>query len=399
MSTALFAWTGCETDVNGNGGAPAAAGYVGSATCAACHPSFATLTEPGGHAQALKAVDGGPPTYPPDSPVAGVPDPPPGFAWTDVSYLIGGYTKGANFVDADGFVLINDTTGQPLFYHLANPPTATAAGYDPVAPDQISQAPFDYDCFRCHTTGPESFDTNGGMRQQNRAGIGGTWSEDGVHCEACHGPGSKHVPDPPAGNIVIDASNDTCDRCHVGQGDGSAIQAFGGFIVGNQQSLEVDAGPHAGFQCIVCHNPHGSLVADREAAIRNACTDCHSSMNMALHAGRVFVRGDDVEPLSCESCHMSRAGKNASSATTAPLDGTVGRIGDTRTHLVLIDTLERDFTAMFSADGGAVLTGADGRAAVTLDFVCLRCHDGEGSAFALTLDGAGAIADGIHDPP
>lgn len=391
---------GCDVALDGgNGGAPEPAGFVGSSTCVACHPSFGTLTEPGGHANVLKAVDGGSPSYPPEAPFAGVPDPPPGFAWTDISYVIGGYAKGANFINADGFVLVDDTIGRPLNYHLENRPTDTAPGYDGVPPDQVSQAPFSFDCIQCHTTGAVSFDDNGGMRQQNRPGIDGTWSEDGVHCEACHGPGSKHVPDPPAGNIVIDASNTTCDRCHVGQGGGPEMRAFDGFIAGDQQSLEVEAGPHAGFQCIVCHNPHGSLVADRDHAIRNTCTICHTEMNMALHAGRVFARGDFVERLSCESCHMAFAAKNVSSATTAPLGGTVGRIGDTRTHLVIIDTLERDYTGMLSADGGAVLTGADGRAAVTLDFVCLRCHDGEGSAFALTLDGASAIADGIHDPP
>jgi hypothetical protein len=53
---------------------------------------------------------------------------------------------------------------------------------------------------------------------------------------------------------------------------------------------------------------------------------------------------------------------------------------------------------MFTADGAEVVVDEEGKTAVTLDFICLRCHHALGSAFELTHPAASAIADGIHDP-
>ena len=44
-----------------------------------------------------------------------------------------------------------------------------------------------------------------------------------------------------------------------------------------------------------------------------------------------------------------------------------------------------------------VVKDANGKAAVTIDFVCLRCHNTEnGFPFRLTLKSASEIARGIH---
>ena len=56
-------------------------------------------------------------------------------------------------------------------------------------------------------------------------------------------------------------------------------------------------------------------------------------------------------------------------------------------------------TITFSADGTRVAEDQQGRAAVTLDFVCLRCHNDQGNAFQLTLRGASSVSDRIHVDP
>lgn len=387
---------GGPADGDATGGEPT---YIGSAACAACHPDIAATLELHGHSQALKVTQGTAPSYPPEAPFAGVPSPPPTFEWSDVAFVIGGYTKAANFVDVDGFVLTDGAAGTPLQYTLERPHSATEAAFVPFSPGDVTASPYPYECFRCHTTGGEPIETNGGQRQGNRPGIGGTWAEEGVRCEACHGPGSLHPPDPSGGTIVVDSTAALCARCHGYPDEAEVIVAADGFIAGNQQFGEVQASPHAGFACIVCHNPHVSVTFDRANALRNGCRACHPGQNMAMHEGKILIQGDYVEFLACESCHMPFAARNASSAAAEFTGGNGGRIGDIRTHIMYIDTVERDYKALFTADGQEVVRDTDGKAAVTLDFVCLRCHNGISSAFLLTLDGASTIGDSIHNPP
>lgn len=370
----------------------AGAGYLGSATCQACHPQIGQFHSRHGHSQILQRIQGQPPQYPPALPQAGVPDPPAGLSWMDIAFVIGGYTKAASFVGRDGHVLTDAASGLPIEYNLPLAVLGNSAGFDSFA--GIGHAPYSLECFRCHTTGPESVEATG-QRQDNLPGIGGTWALAGVQCEACHGPGSNHVPNPSAANIFLDPTSATCARCHS-SGTGQ-VQARDGFIVGNQQADEVQASPHASFTCSVCHDPHASVFADSETAIRNECQVCHSTMNMALHQGIVFTRGDQTEELSCKSCHMTYAARYAQSAAPG-FAGPAGRIGDTRSHVVVINPEAADYTSMFTADGTSLALGPDGRGFVTVDFVCLRCHNGQGNAFELSLSRAAEIASEIHTP-
>jgi hypothetical protein len=372
-----------------NGGAD----YLGALTCQACHPQLGALHERHGHSQILKRTQGTPPVYSSGLSRAGVPSPPPGLTFADLGFVIGGYTKGANFVDRDGFLLTDTASGLPIQYNLALPHTDSQAGF--TAFTGLAATPYTFDCLRCHTTGPQSL-AAGGLREDNRPGVGGSWALDGVQCEACHGPGSNHVPNPSAGNIYLDPRSATCTGCHS-SGTGQ-ILANEGFIAGNQQADELAASPHAGFTCTICHDPHASVFADRGAAIRNDCRACHASQNMALHQGVVYTQGNYTEPLTCESCHMSYAGRYVQSAAPERTAG-LGRVGDTRTHIFFISKQEVDFTSMFTANGGAVVRDAQGKAAVTADFVCLRCHHGLGNAFALDLHGASGVTPAIHTTP
>ena len=62
--------------------------------------------------------------------------------------------------------------------------------------------------------------------------------------------------------------------------------------------------------------------------------------------------------------------------------------GDRRTHIFNIDT--RNGVSMFTEDGSEVKL-TDGKAAVTLDFVCQRCHQGT------PISTLSNFAEGFHD--
>lgn len=390
-TTALLGPFNNSTDPT-NGGAS----YIGSAACSACHSDVAELTRVHGHSQALKASNGLPPEYPPEGTRAGVPNPPAGRTYNDIGYIIGGYTKGAFFVGADGFVLTTGVTGVNTQWNLDFPPNGTTAGFVAFKASQTAPEPYRFECFRCHVVGAQPQDP--AVSQDGRPGILGTWAEPGVKCEACHGPGSNHAPDPWARQMFVDSTNRTCGNCHVDGNDSNVIAAANGYISPMTQVAELLAsGGHSGFACGVCHDVHASTTYDPARGIRNQCTACHPDQNLAFHTGFVLTRGSYSEPLGCTSCHMTYAGLQNSVGGPAAVGTLGGRMGDVRSHIFRIDTAHATFDQMFSADGSHVLKDSAGRAAVTPDFVCLRCHNGEGSAFIISAQGAATIADGIHD--
>lgn len=365
-----------------NGGAS----YVTTAVCSPCHFNIVQQQDLTGHRHMLNPIISGPPVYPPQATRAGVPNPPAGFAWGDISFVIGGYLHLANFVDSQGFLLTDGTAGVNTRWDLAWPPTQAPAQFASFLPTQATPLPYTFDCFRCHTTGPGSTG-----HQMGLPGIQGTFVQPGIQCEACHGPGSNHVPDPPR-NIYVNPTAAFCGQCHSRQPAGPVLAA-GGFILHEQQYSELKTSPHAPMQCVTCHNPHASPNYDPANALVNDCLNCHSDQNMALHAGKVLTVGTYTETLTCHSCHMPYA---TVAATSTVING--GRFGNVRTHIFRIDPSAADFTTMFSNTGDTLSTDPSGQAALTLDFVCLRCHNGAGNAFALNLQQASNIATGIHEP-
>jgi hypothetical protein len=385
------------------------ASYIGSAACQACHPDLYEMTRLHGHAHALSRAEGAPPEFPSEAARAGVPDPPAGRTWNDVSFAIGGYTHGAFFVDRDGFVMTDGTASVNTQWNLAFPPNGSRAEFVAYLPGQSGRLPYDYDCFRCHTVGPLPQDPHHPRSQDGRPGIRGTWAEEGVRCEACHGPGSHHAPNPQARANYVDESINACRACHTGDPtDPTRIPAADGFLNPNSQWSELRAsGGHSGFTCLVCHDPHASTSYDHPRGIRNRCVACHAEMNLAFHEGKVYRRGEYVELLTCESCHMPFAGRSNSLAGPEVLDAEGGRMGDVRAHIFRIDTEKVSYAQMLSTDGSRVLLDAAGRAAVTPDFACVRCHNGVGSAFHISPPGAAEIGRQMHqhaanarlDPP
>jgi len=64
---------------------------------------------------------------------------------------------------------------------------------------------FDTDCVSCHVTG---YGMAGGSL------VGQTKGREAVQCEACHGPGSKHVEDSLATSILAKPTEAACVGCH-----------------------------------------------------------------------------------------------------------------------------------------------------------------------------------------
>lgn len=381
-----------------NGGAT----YLTSTACRACHPDQGEVLALHAHTHKLTGITDGAPLYPPAATAAGVPNPPDGFAWSDISYVLGGYDKTALFFNKDGYVLTTGLTGKNTRWNLTFPPNGTMAGFAAFEPGAAAPTPFDFDAIRHFTTGAVEQNPANPMFQENRPGFLGTWAEAGVQCEACHGPGSKHAPNPSARLMFVDLDGaKSCNPCHSRPyGTTSAeIPAANGFIRDQNQYLEMKAsGGHSSFACGYCHDSHRSLTYDRANAIRNDCTACHSEMNMALHQGKVYRRGDYEETLTCVSCHMPYATLNGSQASAAAV-GTRGRMGDTRTHIFRINTDPVDNTGFFTPDGMQVVRDAQGRAAVTVDFVCLRCHNEVALPnLAFTVARAAEISLGLHLP-
>ncbi len=170
-------------------------------------------------------------------------------------------------------------------------------------------------CFACHTTAPN---------------IGDQFDEKnlipGITCEACHGPGAKHVaamqaakiagisPDP-VGTIFNAAqlrpadSVDFCGSCHATWWD---VKLAGVKGVSNvkSQPYRLEGSKCWGkgdtrLECVACHDPHKQLQTD-SAAYDSNCLSCHattaSEKKTADHPGAACP----VSTKNCASCHMPK---------------------------------------------------------------------------------------------
>ena len=154
--------------------------YDGSEACGVCHEDNYDIWLESAHHHSMKPVDGIAPEFPfnyrPDQ--LNIPEPPTiggnQLTWDDISYVIGGWYWSANFCDTDGYLLTGAAADQTQW----NIWTEEWASFHPGL--QVET-----DCAECHATGYDPEGHQGGL-----AGITGTWVEDGIGCEACHGPGS-----------------------------------------------------------------------------------------------------------------------------------------------------------------------------------------------------------------
>lgn len=192
-----------------------AATYVGSATCADCHPDKAALLNQSIHSKMIR----------PNAHLPGVihgdlrqPNAP---TTNDVHWVMGGWYKEESYIRTNW-------TGSNWTY------TVTQFEWNPIkgtyANDKTLRD-WTVKCAGCHTTG---YDPN------TR-----TWNELNIGCEACHGPGSDHALSENPSDIIIDRSAEGCGHCHI-RAESVAMGGFTnkqfnfpiGYELGNPGSLQ-----------------------------------------------------------------------------------------------------------------------------------------------------------------
>jgi hypothetical protein len=195
---------------------------------------------------------------------------------------------------------------------LASPKDVAEAMYRPVPSTEIVR------CFGCHTTAST---------------IGGQFDEKnlilGVSCEACHGPGVKHVAAMQAAALAGTTENsaetivnparlnpvdmvDFCGACHGTWWD---VKFSGGKGVTTARSapfrLEESkcwGKGDARLTCIACHDPHVEVRTDPTSYDR-ACLSCHPASGTAKTASTepsMHPSGHPAGTKDCVTCHMPK---------------------------------------------------------------------------------------------
>jgi hypothetical protein len=351
---------------------PSAAEYVGSTECQECHQEIYSVFMDSGHPYKLnKVVEGQPPDYP----FSSVPNPPEGYTWDDIAYVIGGYGWKARFIDLDGFIITGDenATTQYNLYNAQLEMGDNWVGY------HAGEENKPYDCGTCHTTGYSAWPAD--AHQDDLPGLIGTWTEDGVFCEECHGPASLHIESPRGISMEVDRSSEQCGECHS-RGSVEEVNASGGFIKHHEQYEELYQSKHLVLDCVDCHDPHAGVIQLRKTdqpPTRTTCESCHFMEEKFQAVEDHLKPATDVD---CIDCHMPRVSKSA-------LGNAAVFSGDLRTHVMAIDPYQ---VGQFSEDGSVAYSQ------ISLDFACKSCHipDTEGELTDAVLENA---AIGYHDRP
>lgn len=416
--------------------------YITSEECGVCHTvEYASFVQTGHPFKLNKVVNGEQPIYPfttlngmlqrltddEQDIVDGRADPGPGtdnplgtpVTWADVSYVIGGYFWKARLVDQGGSIV----TGTGVQYNIeAN----TMSAYHNNEDDK------NYNCGNCHTTGWVHTDA-GVPGQDGLEFMQGTFSEGGIHCEACHAAGAQHAKF--RGGIVRDAQPRSfdeltaadqgyglavaCGECHTRDGErdydsylsgydkalfgpdalpgtaddiadprpdemGGRIAASGGLIRHHEQYDEILGidpdtlgtvrsaifmGAHG--DCGTCHYPHGSSVnVNNPLYTGMPGVDPSNDACLTCHADYdTQLRGPGMKTLYCSDCHMPDLAKSAV-ATAGEADRPT--VGDVRSHIfsITLDSTQPQFTA----------DGKFAYPAIDESWACRTCHNSSSTA-------------------
>lgn len=356
----------------------AGAKYVGDQVCSGCHKDLYDTYIKSGHPWILnKVADNQSAAYP----FTNINQLPQGYTWNDILYVIGGYEWKARFVNKEGYIITDEPgkTGNTEYlnqYNFANDYIPHDAGW---VTYNSGQENLPYDCGACHTTG---YNPNG--NQDGLPGLVGTWAQEGVRCEACHGPGSLHMSNPQGFAMKIDRDSEMCGQCHK-RNEAEQVDAADGFIEHHEQYEEFFQGKHQALKCTDCHDPHNGVNQLRQGNLqttRTLCENCHFQEAK-------YIKGPHKDlGVACIECHMPRIVK---SAWGNPETFT----GDIRTHLMAIDPTQIDQFVTVQ-QGGVEKTVAISQ--IGLNFACRHCHV-PGKGFAKTDEELINMATGFHNPP
>jgi len=161
-----------------------------------------------------------------------------------------------------------------------------------------------------------------------------TGTDNGVTCEACHGPGSKHMPAShelkkttiamPSSFATAGQKVSLCGRCHgqytidgktyaakyyPGQDllttegfkldpikDGQSMQQLNEFVTSKHFTDK-------GMACETCHAPHSATAVQPyslKKPVTDLCLSCHKDKVIAQHAPKAPADA------TCATCHMAK---------------------------------------------------------------------------------------------
>jgi hypothetical protein len=226
----------------------------------------------------------------------------------------------------------------PVTFYTQKHQWDLAPGFEKGASSRFSRM-IEIECMSCHNGYPD-FVSNSENKYLT--------IKTGIDCERCHGPGSLHVQEKMAGNIVdtskgpdytivnprrlsTDLQNNVCQRCHL---QGIAVlndgKTFFDFHPGMKLSevMNVFMPEYEGAQdkmimashvermkksrcyvesgkmsCITCHNPHVSVKFTPRSQFLNACQSCHGN----IQGQQQCTEKSEVRALKnndCVTCHM-----------------------------------------------------------------------------------------------
>lgn len=233
--------TGCKKDDDPLP-TPTEAEFVGSESCQTCHSTKYNDWYASGHPYKFTITEGAVgPTYPAQAVnfqndwltelVGG------GLGWDNIAGVIGGYGWKARFVGTDGEII---GTAESAFspgngVNQINFFGGEKHGWSDYHPND--KKTYNYSCFKCHTTGG----TQDGTWLTGVDGLG-NFTEGGIGCEACHGPGSIHIADPSTANI-----DRVYEFAHLDND-------IGGLDINGTVQLPNPDGDDVNFLCGTCHN-------------------------------------------------------------------------------------------------------------------------------------------------
>lgn len=255
-----------------------------------------------------------------------------------IDYVIGsGQHTNSHIYNVNGYLY-----QAPITFYTQKKKWDLAPGFENGASSRFSRL-IQLECMSCHN-GLPNFVSNSENKYNSVL--------HGIDCERCHGPGSLHVQEKQAGNIVdttkgpdysivnprrisTELQNNICQRCHL---QGIAVlndgKTFFDFRPGMKLSevMNVFMPQYEGAQdkmimashvermkkskcyvnsgkmsCITCHKPHVSVKFTPRTQYLNACQSCHGAVQGQQQCTE-SATARATKNNDCVTCHMPRNG-------------------------------------------------------------------------------------------
>jgi predicted CXXCH cytochrome family protein len=142
-------------------------------------------------------------------------------------------------------------------------------------------------CLVCHVTGYDP--------------ATGTWKQDGVSCEACHGASNSNHPAEP---MPVQDPAELCGQCH-------SDARFG------WQEWQSSTHYQRNMTCTICHDPHTAALKVIEGQVEGdqsaLCVNCHQQYSMNFSYSVHKQAG-----ANCVDCHLRHYGQADRDVHTMP---------------------------------------------------------------------------------